>query len=93
MLIEIVPFDEMSELNYSLSDVFYLFSYNNSEGFTEKFMLRVVQFYDLEENEIDDNMGKIRKHIVRAWNWYKSYLVKSDEQIDSEYGQDFPGLN
>lgn len=56
-------------------------------------MLRVVQFYDLKENEIDDNMEKIRKHIVRAWNWYKSYLILSDEQIDSEYGQDFPGLN
>lgn len=93
MLIEIVPYNDEEDLNYSLNDVFDLFKYNNPDGFIEKYMLRVVQFQDLKEDEIDENMAKIRKHIIRAWNWYKNYLIKSDAQIDSEYGQDFPGLN
>lgn len=81
---QLIPYDNLSELDYSLNDVFDLFEYNHPDGFTEKYMLKVVEFYDLSEDEIDDYMPEIRLHISKAWKWYKSYMIWQDRQIDLE---------
>lgn len=84
MLMHLIPYDDLSELDYNLDDVFDLFEYDNPDGLTEKYMLKVIDFYDLTDDEIDDYMPEIRLHIKKAWKWYKSYLIFSDAQIDSE---------
>lgn len=84
MLMQLIPYDDLSELGYSLNDVFDLFEYDNPDGFTEKYMLKVVEFYDLSEDEIDDYMSEIRLHITKAWKWYKSYLIWQDKQLGLE---------
>lgn len=90
MLIHVIPYSDLSELDYSLDDVFDLFEYDNPDGLTEKYMLKVVDFYDLSYDELDDCMPEIRLHITKAWKWYKSYLIKSDSEIDSEgYSDNF----
>lgn len=93
MLIEIIPYDDLSDFNYSLNDVFDLFKYENPNGFTEKYMLKVVEFYDLSESEIDDNIETIRLHIKKAWKWYKSYIIWQNKQIDLEGDSDNFMLN
>lgn len=84
MLIQVIPYDQPEELIYKLSDIFDLFEYVNSDGFKERYMLRVVDFYDLEQHEIDDHIETIRLHIIKAWKWYKSYMIWQDKQIDFE---------
>lgn len=84
MLMQLIPYDDISELDYSLNDVFDLFEYDNPDGFTETYMLKVVEFYDLSEDEIDEHITEIRLHITKAWKWYKSYLIWADKQIDFE---------
>lgn len=94
MLIEIVPYEFQEDLDYKLDDVFDFYEYINSDGLLEKYMFIVRDFYDLHtDDEIDLNIEKIRKDLDKAWKWYKSYLIKSDKEIDSERGQDFPNLN
>lgn len=93
MLIEIIPYDDFNDLDYSLSDIFDLFKYENPDGFTEKYMLKVVDFYGLSESEIDDNIETIRLHIKKAWKWYKSYIIWQDQQADLEGNTDNFMLN
>lgn len=93
MLIQIIPYDDLGDLNYNLSDVFDLFKYENPGGFTEKYMLKVVEFYDLSESEIDDNIQTIRLHIKKAWKWYKSYIIWQDQQANLEGDTDDFMLN
>ncbi|MDK7376012.1 hypothetical protein QP519_10745 [Weeksella virosa] len=88
MLMQLIPYDDISELDYSLNDVFDLFEYDNPDGFTETYMLKVVEFYDLSEDEIDDYMSEIRLHVTKAWKWYKSYLIMADKQMDEEGNSD-----
>lgn len=85
MIIEVIPYDELSEVKYKLSDVFDLFEYKNSDGYTENYMLKVVTFFDLKtHDEIDENIEEIRLHLKKAFNWYRAYLEFSDSQIDEE---------
>lgn len=84
MLMQLIPYDDLSELDYNLNDVFDLFEYDNPDGFTETYMLKVVEFYDLSEDEMDDYMPEIRLHIKKAWKWYKSYIIWQDKQADLE---------
>lgn len=84
MLIQVIPYEEESDLSYNLDDVFDLFSFVNSDGLKENYMFKVVTFYDLSENEIDEYMSEIRLHITKAWKWYKSYMIWQDKQIDFE---------
>ena len=94
ILIEIVPFDNEEELIYDLDEIFDFFSYINSYDLLEKYMLVVREFYDLfSDQEIDLNMEKIRKDLKKAFNWYRSYLEKSEAEIDEEAGQNNPSLN
>lgn len=82
MLIQVIPYEDLSEVNYNLNDVFYFFTYNGD--FQENYMLKVVEFYDLTEDEIDNNIEEIRLHITKAWKWYKSYIIWQDQQLDDE---------
>ena len=93
MLIEIIPYDDESELNYSTSDVFDLFSFSNSDGFDEHYMLKVVDFFGLSSEEIDLYILELRLHLLKAWKWYKSYLIWEDAQIDLEGDTDNYRLN
>lgn len=93
MLIQIIPYDDLSDLNYSLNDVFDLFKYENPDGFTEKYMLKIVGFYDLSESEIDDNIETVRLHIKKAWKWYLSYIIWQDKQANMEGDTDNFMLN
>ncbi len=94
MLIHVIPYDDLSELDYSLDDVFDLFEYHNPDGFTEKYMLKVVDFYNISIfDDIDDYMPEIRLHIKKAWKWYKSYIIWQDKQADLEGDSDNFMLN
>lgn len=93
MLIELIPFDSKEELSYNIDDVFDFYRYINPDRVIENFMLIVRDFYDLDENEIDDNIQDIRNHLNKAWKWYKSYLIKEDAVIDERNGLNNPNLN
>lgn len=93
MLLQIIPFEDENELDYSFSDIFDLFSYNNSDGFTERYMLKVVDMYEMSYDEVDNYMPEIRLHIKKAWKWYKAYMKWQDEQIDMEGDADNFRLN
>lgn len=83
MLIRIIPFDNLADVNYSLDDVFDLFRYVNPYGIIENYMLKMVRNYDLKtEQAIDLNIQKIRKDISKAWKWYLSYLQAQYAEID-----------
>lgn len=83
MLIKIIPFDSLEEVNYKLDDVFDLFRYVNPDGVIENFMLKVVHHYDNRtEQAIDLNIDKIRKDLKKAWFWYKSHLHNLYSEID-----------
>lgn len=86
MLIEVIPYEDIGDLNYTLDDVFDLFTYEGEV--VENYMLKVVEFYDLDATELDDNMEEIRLHITKAWKWYKSYIIWQDQQIDFEGNTD-----
>lgn len=88
MLIQVITYEHQSELYYKLDDVFDLFSFVNSDGITERYMLKVVDFYDITEDEIDDNIQTIRLHIKKAWKWFKSYIIWQDQQADFEGNTD-----
>lgn len=93
MLIQVIPYENLSDLSYKLDDVFDLFSFKNSDGFTENYMLKVVDFFDLSIDEIDEVMPEIRLHITKAWKWYKSYMIWQDNQIDFEGNTDYFTMN
>lgn len=84
MLIQVIPYGDLEHTGYTLEDVFDLFTYDNPAGFTENYMLKVVEFYDLDITEIDEVMPEIRLHITKAWKWYKSYIIWQDKEIDFE---------
>lgn len=88
MLIQVIPYENQSDLSFKLDDVFDLFSFVNSDGITERYMLKVVDFYDITEDEIDDNIQTIRLHIKKAWKWFKSYIIWQDQQADFEGNTD-----
>lgn len=93
MLIEIIPFEYHEDLNYKLDDIFDLYQYINPDRVKENFMLIVREFYDLSESQVDDNIEKIRKDLMKAWKWYRSYLEKEDGVIDRKHGTNNPNLN
>lgn len=83
MLIHIIPFDNLDDVNYKFDDVFDLFRYVNPDGLIENYMLKMVRNYDFRtEQAIDLNIQKIRKDINKAWRWYLSYLQAQDAEID-----------
>ena len=82
MLIEVIPYENLEDINYRLDDVFDLFTYESEV--TEHYMLKVVEFYDLDITEIDNEIPEIRLHIKKAWKWFKAYIIWQDNQIDFE---------
>lgn len=93
MLIEVIPYNQPEDVSYDLNDVFDFFTYNNPAGFEENYMFKVVVFYDLKDDEIDNSISEIRLHISKAWKWYKSYIIWQDNEIDFESGTDNFNLN
>lgn len=93
MLIEVIPYNQPEDVSYDLNDVFDLFTYNNPAGFEENYMFKVVVFYDLKDDEIDNSISEIRLHISKAWKWYKSYIIWQDNEIDFESDTDNFNLN
>lgn len=60
------------------------FYYENSDGIVEPWQLRMYHYFTTEFNEGKEAAALCDAMLNNAWQWYKSYLIWEDQNIDNE---------
>lgn len=61
------------------------FEYVSSDGVSEHWQLRLYHYFTTDFNEEKEAEELAEKIIIRAWRWYKEYLIWEDQIIDDDY--------